>query len=140
MRQLVRQYKKDAAIRQLALQLTKELDQKDYAGEAKALQAYVRDQIRYVRDVTDVETLQTPDKTLEYGAGDCDDKSTLLAALLESIGHPTGFVAVGPNSERFVHVYTVTRIGQNYVPLETTEPVDIGWAPNGLAGRLVIYN
>ena len=127
---MVRQYKKSLAVRGNALRLTSQCNQKDWSCEVKSLHAFVRDYIRYVGDVTDVETVQSPDKTLEFGAGDCDDKSVLLAALLESIGHPTRFVAIGFEPGLYSHVYVETKIGASWIPLETTENVEVGWQPD----------
>lgn len=59
------------------------------------LQNWVRDRIAYVYDPRDVEWIQTPPKTLSLGTGDCDDKITLLLALLESVGFTTELLAVG---------------------------------------------
>jgi transglutaminase-like putative cysteine protease len=59
------------------------------------LQNWVRDNIVYVFDPTEVEWVQTPPKTLSLGTGDCDDKITLLLALLESVGFNTELLAVG---------------------------------------------
>ncbi len=140
MRDLVKAGKKSLPVRSLAVSLTNGQASKDWYGELKALHAFVRDKIRYVRDVTDVETVQTPDATLAIGAGDCDDKSVLLAALLESVGHPTRLVAIGFKPDDFAHVYVESRIGTGWIPLETTEPVDIGWSPAGVVSRLTIYN
>lgn len=129
---LVRQSKKSLQIRMLALRLVGERRQKDWFGEVRDIHAFVRDRIRYVKDIRGVETLQTPEKTLEIGQGDCDDKSSLIAAMLESIGHPTRFVAVGFDGASFAHVLVETKIGNKWVPLETTEPVGLGWFPRGV--------
>lgn len=130
MGQMVRSGKKDTNnVRNVALGLVADLQQKDYSGEVRALHAYVRDCVRYVQDVTGVETVQTPQVTLMNHAGDCDDKSVLLAALLESIGHPTKFVAVGRAPGEYEHVYVETKIGPRWIPLETTENVEPGWEP-----------
>ena len=145
MSDLVRRYKRDIQIRELALSLISDLPgHKNWVGQIKRLHAYVRDCIQYVRDVNGVETIATPIKTIEYGQGDCDDQAVLLASLLESIGHPTRFVAIkqspmGP----FVHVYTETKIGMGkggkWIPLETTENMEAG-APMRFAGRMVQHN
>lgn len=126
MARLVRAYKTHPLIFQLSRHLTKSLKQKDFAGEAKVIHAFVRDKIRYVKDVNGVETLQTPVKTLEIGTGDCDDKSTLTATLLESLGHPTRFVVVGHSPGKFCHVYLETKIGSRWFAIETTEPWQMG--------------
>lgn len=140
MRHLVRQYKTALPIRMLALDLVAGLGQKDYAGELYALHRYVRDNIRYVRDVRGVETLATPLVTMQTGQGDCDDKSVLLAALLESLSHPTRFVAVGSAPDEYNHVFVESRLGPHWISAETTEPVDIGWQPERVASRLIINN
>lgn len=140
MKKLVNQYKKSIPVRTLAVSLTNGFRQKDWLNEIRALHAFVRDNIRYVRDIRDVETLQTPDITLKVRAGDCDDKSLLLASMLESIGHPTRFVAIGFQPNDLEHVYVETRIGQKWIPLETTEPVEIGWLPKNIRNRVVIHN
>ena len=111
MRQFVREYKKSLPVRELALSLIRQVPgHKNWVGQIKALHRYVQKRIQYVRDIRGVETIATPLVTIQIGQGDCDDQAVLLAALLESIGHPTRFVAIkqttlGP----FVHVYTVAR-------------------------------
>lgn len=141
MTRLVRQGKKSLVVRQTALHLIAGLDQKDWVGEVRALHAFVRDGIRYVHDITDVETVHTPEAVLELGQGDCDDKCVLLASLLESIGHPTRYVAVGfETPDSFEHVYVETRIGDSWIGAETTEPVELGWKPPGAVARLINYN
>jgi len=120
--------------------LTRMLKQKDWMGEIRALTHFVRDRIRYVRDINGVETVHTAEKILEQGQGDCDDKSILLASLLEAIGHPTRFVAVGLKPHRFSHVYVETKVGNKWLPLETTENVAIGWSPPNVKSKMIIFN
>lgn len=138
----VKAYKMSLQVRGLAVQLTNALNPKDWSGEIRVLHAYVRDNIRYINDIDGVETIQTPDVTLQIGAGDCDDKSTLLAALLGSIGHPTRFIAIGFAPNVYSHVYVEARIGNDWIPLETTEDVDVGWQPDPrtVRARKYFYN
>lgn len=141
MRRLVIQYKHAPQIRELALDLISQLRPKDWGGEIKAVFEFVRDQIRYSRDIRGMETLQIPPVTLDLSAGDCDDKSTLLAALLESIGHPTRFVAVGYTAPgAYSHVYVETKLGPRWVALDPTMPVAVGWSPRPPVARLVVHN
>lgn len=141
MRRLVIQFKRAPEIREVALGLIAHLRPKDWGGEIKAVFEFVRDQIRYTRDIRGLETLQIPPVTLDLGAGDCDDKSTLLAALLESIGHPTRFVAVGYRGPgQYSHVYVETKLGPRWVPLDATMPVGVGWSPRPPVARLVVHN
>lgn len=139
MRRLVRQYRTAPPIRELALQLTAAAPNHGdgWAQEVDALFSFVRDHIRYVQDVQDVETLQSPLDTLELGAGDCDDKSILLAALLAATGHPSRFVAVGFSPDAFEHVFVETKIGRDWIALETTKNVDMGWCPDGIVTSMV---
>lgn len=115
-------------IRNRAVQLTNGLNQKDYAGEACACLAYCRDNIRYVRDILDVETLHYPEWVMDIGAGDCDDKAILLAALLTSIGHDgVRFIAVSFEPGQFSHVWVQDWInGRGWLNLEPTEPIKCG--------------
>lgn len=142
MSRITRQSKKDAGIRELAGQLVRDLPQYDKVGEIRALHAFVRDHIRYTNDIRGVETIQTPRVTLETGVGDCDDKSTLLASLLEAIGKATRFVAVGfgeGGGHSHVLVEVLTRKGR-WIPLETIKPVEPGWYPANVRRRMVAHN
>lgn len=141
MSRIVRRYKRSPEVRESALSLISDLLQKDRRGEVNAVFTFVRDHIRYVRDIRGLETVQTPPVTLDLAAGDCDDKSTLLAAMLESIGFATRFVAVGhssPNS--YSHVYVEVLMGSTWVPLDATMPHPVGWAPRPPMARMVVNN
>jgi transglutaminase-like putative cysteine protease len=147
MRVLTRTARTDPRIRELAISLTNGLPQDDTRGQIERLFTFVRDSIRYVGDVNEVETLQPPADTLRLGAGDCDDKSMLLAALLESLGHRSRFAALAFFPDNFEHVLVETEIGYNghggkvWLPLETT-PVngamqESGWYPEGVISKMV---
>jgi len=140
MRKLVRENKTNIKLRRLALSLVKDNDQKNWLGEVRDLHAYVRDHIRYVKDVDGIETVHSPEQVLNFGQGDCDDKSILLATLLATIGHPTRFVAIGLRPGIFQHVFVETKIGNKWIPLETTEPVEVGWRPKGIKNIMIINN
>ena len=133
MRVLARQGAKDPAVRDTAQRLIRGLSQKDFLGEARALFMFVRDNIRYTRDIEGVETLQTPRATLQIKQGDCDDKSILLAALLLSIGHPARFMAIGPKRGIFNHVLVQVSIRGKWYSLETTEPYSFGQSPKAVS-------
>lgn len=139
MRRLVLNGRKDFSIRRLAARLVENRDSKDFVGEVKDLHRYVRDRIRYLKDIREIETVATPVRTLEFGQGDCDDKAVLLAALLEAIGHRTRFVAIGFDPNHFEHVLVETKIANHWVALETTEPVEMGWYPPGVRARMEVH-
>lgn len=121
MRSRVRAGKTNPHIRAQALTLIADLPAKQYGREIARIFEFVRDRIRYTRDVRGVETLQEPWITLADRVGDCDDKVTLLAALLESVGHPTRAVAIGLSGAPLSHVYLETRLGPKWIPLDATE-------------------
>lgn len=131
MRGLTRRYKIALPIRVLAQNLTAHLPSKKFTAEAKEIHRFVRDDIRFVKDIEGVETLQTPVQTLQLGSGDCDDKAILISSLLASIGHPTRFIACGFFPGMFSHVFTQTKIADQWISLECTEPWPMGrHAPN----------
>lgn len=142
MRRIVRQWKKSPNLRQLTLDVIDNVPgHKNFAGQVHRVHNYVKQNIAYVKDVNGVETVQTPEQTIRNRAGDCDDQSVLVAAMLESIGHPTRFVAIrmkplGP----FVHVFVETLVGRRWLPVETTEDWPVGYHPPKFAGRMVVQN
>lgn len=124
----------DQIIRTKVRDLLGSLPPRQWFPEIRALHAFVRDQIRYLRDPVDLELVQTPEKTLEFAQGDCDDKAALLAALLTAAGHPARFVAIGFGNAGFSHVLVETQIsGDRWIPLETIIPVEPGWFPEHVA-------
>lgn len=125
-------------VRNTAIEITRSCPSKDFRCEMEHVYEWVKENIRFVRDINGVETLQTPARTIALGVGDCDDHVSLISALLESIGHPTRFVAVGFYPGEFSHVFTETRLGEKWIPLETTVPgVQIGWYPPNVKSRMV---
>mgnify|MGYP002780999432 CR=1 FL=1 len=133
MRSLVTQFRVDPVIRGVAVTLINLVPEKDTLGEIRTLFEFVRDRVRYTRDVLDVETLSTPVKTLELAAGDCDDKSVLLATLLEAVGIPTRFVVTGyAQPGVYEHVYVLAMLSDgSFLPLDASEPQPPGWEPPG---------
>ena len=89
------------------------------------------------------ETLQSPEATLQAGAGDCDCQSTLAAAMLGWLGYRTRFktVALIDAPQELSHVYVEVkdkRTGQ-WVPLDPTVARSYpGWEPDDVA-RSISY-
>ncbi len=75
--------------------------QRDEAGQARAVRAWVDSHFRFVKDPLGVELLETPSyliaKVSKDGTvqGDCDDAATLGAALCGAIGIPSTLYALG---------------------------------------------
>lgn len=118
------------AIRLKAISLTESLNQQDFIGELGSINAFVRDEIRYLRDIYGAETLQWPEATLIVGAGDCDDKAMLMAALAMAAGFECRYVALWRDGA-FMHVWTEAKVAGKFIACETTAPV-----PCGQTGKL----
>lgn len=130
MRQMVRAYRSDPALIQAARSAIFLTPERDELSEVHALFSFVQQHVRYIRDVHEVETLSTPDKTLAAQVGDCDDQSTLLATLLEAVGYPTRFVVAGYDAPgQLTHVYLQAHAGGDWIDLDPTESNPMGWAP-----------
>lgn len=104
---------------------------RDPLCHALAIAQWVQNNITYVAEMP--ETFQTPTTTVAEGYGDCDDFSTLIGAMCESIGIPVELVGMqwGEGEGRFYkHIFPralITRPGKLYrVPLDATltSPVD----------------
>jgi hypothetical protein len=127
---------KNPKVRALALDVVRRrAAEKDYRGEAIALFNYVRDNIRYLRDPIDQETVSAPEETaFNSRAGDCDDQVTLLMALLGSIGIPSYPVVVGKTRGHYSHVYlraVIPPAGE----VIAMDPIMRGW-PAGREAKL----
>lgn len=124
-------------VREKALQIYTQagVPPRAYFKELGALHAFVRDKIRYVRDPVGVELVQTPETTLYTGQGDCDDKSTLLAGLLEATGHKARLTAVGFGGNGFSHVLVESKVGDRWIPAETIIQKPLGWFPSGVTDK-----
>lgn len=141
MAQIAREYSVHPLIRQTAGDLVQGCAARDQECEVATLQAWVQNNIRYIFDVDNVETLQTPEYTLEHRHGDCDDQSMLMASLLLSIGIKAAYCAIGIQGGFFSHVMPVAILrnhdGIARLPCETTmttdpmtgEPIQLGWFP-----------
>ena len=140
MSQLVKNGKKSPLIIELARRIVRGIPPKQWSKEIAAIQQWVKNNIRYTKDIRGVETIQTPEQTLRLRTGDCDDMSILVASLLETIGHPTRFKAIGFQPGSFNHVFPETKIAHKWVSVETTEPVGLGWIPKGVRAQIVRHN
>ncbi len=90
---------------------------KDYFNYAKALYTWVRDNIKYAYDPTNVEYLESPYRVLKNKIADCDSQDMLLCAMFEQVGLKSQFVTIKADASRpdeYTHVYTrvfVPRVG-----------------------------
>lgn len=130
MRMLVAAAKIDPRVIQTATSIIFTAPPKDDIAEANAIFEWVRDSIRYTRDVHGVEVISPPLTVIQRQVGDCDDKATLLAALFEVVGIPTRFVIAGYTAPGFFeHVYVQAWLNDEWVNADATENYPLGYAP-----------
>lgn len=130
MRALAREGSRSAIVRGTAARVVHLQPAKSDTHEANAIFEFVRDHIRYTRDPVYFESIATPEQVLALGYGDCDDKSTLLAAMFESVGYPTRFVVAGyKDSNTPEHVYLQVVLHGQWVSADPTERHRLGYAP-----------
>ena len=82
-------------------------------AEAQAVYDWVKQNIRFTKDPISKEKLYPPRELLKIRAGDCDDISMLIAALLFALGYPARLVTIAadPNQpEEFSHVYVEAEV------------------------------
>jgi transglutaminase-like putative cysteine protease len=138
---LIRQGAKDFYVRQKAIEILRaaRVRPKNRFGEICALFDWVRREIRYTRDIFRVELLHTARRMLELRAGDCDDMTILLGAMLVSIGHPVRLVLAGFNPRRphlYSHIYPEVKLKHRWLPIDPTVTRPIGWSPPALWKRI----
>jgi len=80
------------ALRALAYGKVKDCPAGDRTCVLTELYRFVQQEIGYLADPVAREHIQSPQATLDIGAGDCEDLSILLASLLDNVGIPNYLV------------------------------------------------
>lgn len=119
MRDLIEQWRAAPEIRNLALDIIKQWNvaSRDTRAQALAIATWVQQTIFYVLELP--ERIQTPGETLRLRAGDCDDMTTLIGALCESIGIPVLIVCMHWDGD-WRHVFPAIELPTGLLPLEVT--------------------
>src|SRR5437667_4280557 len=130
---LIRHGAKEFYVRQKAIQIFRAygVRPKDRLGEVCALFDWVRRNVRYTRDIFRVELLHSARRMLELQAGDCDDMTILLGAMLMSTGHPVRLVLAGfrPNRPHaYSHIYPEVNVRGRWIAIDASMPRPIGSA------------
>jgi len=124
--------KPNAEVRAKALELTR--DAKDEDAKLRALYKYVSTQFRYIGVAFGIGRYQphTAAEVLDNQYGDCKDKHTLLASLLDAVGIQAYPALINsshaldpevPSPAQFDHVITAVPRGNGLVWLDTTAEV-----------------
>jgi transglutaminase-like putative cysteine protease len=134
MRGAIRAGKVDPRIIEAATQLIYTTPAKAEFAEVDAIYSWVRDHVRYVRDVAGVETLANPWTTFQRQSGDCDDQIALLGALLESVGYAVRLViAAYQVPGQWEHVYLQVLANGAWIDADPTEDIPLGASAAGAA-------
>lgn len=110
-RKLVHDGMTDQLVNRTAIAILQQsgVPQFDFVGEIRAIYNWVKQNVRFVRDIYNVETLRTAREILLVRGGDCDDiNSILLPSLLLTIGANVRLVTISANPEdprNFSHIY-----------------------------------
>jgi hypothetical protein len=140
--ELIKRGAKDFSVRQKAINIYRGygVKPKNYLGEISALFDWVKNNVRYTKDIFKVELLHSARRMLQLRAGDCDDMTILLGAMLESTGHKVRLVLVGSNPKRrkqFSHIYLETEHMGQWIPLDPTMNKPPGWAPKAVNKMII---
>lgn len=111
----------DLSVRLLSEEICRNLVGKDYSSEALAIYYFVLTHTRYMRDPRTIELVKAPRLVVQEilmgrtPSVDCDDVSTLLAALLLSTGAEVRYVTVAfrntfyRGQRQYSHVFVQAR-------------------------------
>lgn len=138
---LIQDGAKDFYVRQKAIEIFRAcgVPPKNRMGEVCSLFDFVKRNIRYTRDIFRVELLHSARRMLELRAGDCDDMTILLGAMLMSTGHPVRLILAGfrPNQPHaYSHIYPEVNVRGRWIAIDATVDKPIGWAPPVLWKRI----
>lgn len=67
---------------------------------------YIKDNIKYVRDLIGIEQIRTPERLLSDKIGDCEDYSIFAASILKNLGYNPKFLVVAMDGG-YQHIYVI---------------------------------
>ncbi len=136
MRRLVDEALADQDFVNTAVRIVKTAPAYHDMGELQALYKWVKQNIRFTKDPVTKEKLYPPQQLLRIKAGDCDDISMLLGALLLAVGYPARLITISANPSQpneFSHVYTEGEAppgSGNWIPMDAARvDAEFGVAP-----------
>lgn len=129
LRRIISKYRELPLIRDLAVSIIRKAacPQRDKKCQAIAIATWVKDNIYYVHELP--ERFAYPDEVLRAKAGDCDDFSTLIGALVESIGIPSMLVTMKIGF-KWAHIFAAAQMASGaLLPLDATNRFGLGVNP-----------
>lgn len=101
-----------------------------------AIHRWVRDEVRFVREAG--EQVLTPARVLIWRFGDCDDRSGLVAAMLQSIDIKWRLELLARGGVPF-HIWPQALVGGRWIEVETSHPrAKLHEHPAALMHRLTV--
>lgn len=141
--QMIQKGRDSAEVRRFAVQaISKRCGNKwcvkegDGEAEVKALFAACQKYYRYCSDTYGKDLFQHPERTLEFGGGDCDDATILICSALGSVGFATKCRVIRThNAREWNHIYALVGLPQKspskWVPLDlSVSSKPPGWQPD----------
>jgi len=117
-----------------------QIPERDNAAFARALQQYAQEHIQFFRERP--ERFASPLRTLQWGIGDCDDKSIFIATVLRSFRIPVRLRFIRYRKQlldgtrkTISHVYPQAQLDGQWVTLESVHPWPMGKDPEQEALR-----
>lgn len=145
LRRIVEHDRLNPRIRGLAAAIFREaglMDPRRTRERAAAILRWAQANIVYVHEP--VETFTRPARLLLHPAwrfGDCDEFTSSLCCLYESVGYPTSMTAMGWR-EAYRHIFPEVGLppgsgarARVWLAAEGTKPVPLGWSPLDAARR-----
>ena len=141
---LIDEGKEDVMIRQLTTDIIKNVRERDYEGDLKAIFKWMRSNIRYTHDPHELDTYQRARRTVDMKAGDCDDMSILIGAMSQSVGYPIRLKVVAFEADEYEHIYPLVGIPpsvpRRWIALDATVNNPVGWeVPKGEVSASKIF-
>lgn len=102
LRTMINVYRGTTWAKELALQLVRDCEHRNKACYAMAIAEAVQGRVKYINELP--ETFQTPVRTWNLRAGDCDDFTTLIGTLIETLGITVEVVGMKING-KWRHVF-----------------------------------
>jgi hypothetical protein len=139
-RKLVDDGVKDPHVNALAIRLARRVPRFDRMAQAQAIYEYVLENIWFVDDPVQKETVRPARVVLQVGGGDCDDiNGVLLPSLLGTIGIATRLVTVASDPRdptQFSHIYAEADIDGEWIPIDAARPgAQFGLEPNNFTRK-----
>jgi transglutaminase-like putative cysteine protease len=146
---LVREGREDPVVRDWAIRIIRQARaaENDKRAQILAVGGWVKNNLYYVNDPINVETIATARVILEQAnhgqaAFDCDDFVVVAQSLLNALGINTRSVIIKADHRdpsQWTHIYFEAHDGQQWIPLDLImKQKPLGWAPPRYYAKKVV--